>query len=59
MSLVLPDIAIRHSHDEDVPFMLVIYEHQIRHGVGEFGTYQIPPFRAEDLKRRRKNMHKL
>lgn len=58
MAFEAPDVIIRHSHDDDVSFMLAIYEQQIARGVGELGAYSITPFDAEDLKRRRKNMRK-
>jgi len=50
--------AVRPSREADVPAMLAIYLHHIRHGVepGAARDVEAPDF--EDLKRRRKTMHR-
>lgn len=53
-----PNVRIRPSTDADVPAMLSIYTHHIGRGVGDLGTYESEPLKAEDLKQRRKNMRK-
>jgi phosphinothricin acetyltransferase len=49
---------VRPSRDADVPTMLAIYLHHIRKGVDASlaGDFEAPD--ADDLKRRRKNMHR-
>jgi L-amino acid N-acyltransferase YncA len=54
---VSPRVFVRPSRDDDVPAMLAIYRHHIAHGVGDLGEYVPERLDAEDLKRRRKNMH--
>jgi L-amino acid N-acyltransferase YncA len=52
-------IFVRNSRDGDVPAMLAIYLHHIRRGVDpgvEENEFETPD--AEDLKRRRKSMHR-
>ena len=51
-------VIVRNSRDADVPAMLAIYLHHISKGVDprEFGDIEAPD--AEDLKRRRKSMHR-
>ncbi|HUN39009.1 MAG TPA: GNAT family N-acetyltransferase [Acetobacteraceae bacterium] len=51
-------IIVRSSNDDDVPAMLEIYRHHIAQGVGNIGRFEQAPFAADDLKARRKNMHK-
>jgi phosphinothricin acetyltransferase len=51
-------IVLRPSSHDDVPAMLDIYRHHIAQGVGNLGTFEPTPFDADDLKARRKNMHK-
>jgi phosphinothricin acetyltransferase len=53
-----PNVVVRNSRDADVPAMLAIYLHHISKGVDpqEFGDIEAPD--AEDLKRRRKTMHR-
>jgi len=51
-------IVLRPSRDEDVPAMLDIYRRHVAHGVGNLGAFEPPPFDADDLKARRKNMSK-
>ena len=53
-----PNVVVRNSRDADVPAMLAIYLHHISTGVdpNEFGDIEAPD--AEDLKRRRKSMHR-
>ncbi len=51
-----PGIVIRPSTDADVQAMIDIYEHHIRHGVGDTGDFEEDRLRPDDLKRRRKNM---
>ncbi len=51
-----PGIVIRPSTDADVAAMIEIYEHHIRHGVGDTGDFEEDRLRPDDLKRRRKNM---
>jgi phosphinothricin acetyltransferase len=54
-----PRIVVRDSRDADVPAMLAIYLHHIRRGVDpgiDTAAFETPD--AEDIKRRRKNMHK-
>ncbi|KMO29645.1 GNAT family N-acetyltransferase [Methylobacterium aquaticum] len=53
---VQPGIVIRPSTDADVPAMIEIYEHHIRHGVGDTGDFEEDRLLPDDLKRRRKNM---
>ena len=50
--------AVRPSREADVPAMLAIYLHHIRHGVepGAARDVEAPDF--EDLKRQRKTMHR-
>ena len=49
------DLAVRASTETDVPAMLAIYAHHIRHGLGDVDP---EPLHDEDIKRRRKNMLK-
>ena len=51
-------VVIRPSRDADVPAMLAIYLHHIRKGVDPayIGEAETPD--VDDLKRRRKNMHR-
>jgi L-amino acid N-acyltransferase YncA len=51
-------IIVRNSRDADVPAMLAIYLHHIANGVDpqDLGDIEAPD--AEDLKRRRKSMHR-
>ncbi len=54
-----PRIVVRDSRDADVPAMLAIYLHHIRRGVDpgvDTAAFETPD--AEDIKRRRKTMHK-
>jgi L-amino acid N-acyltransferase YncA len=51
-------IVLRPSSDDDVPAMLEIYRRYITHGVGNLGGFELTPFDANDLKARRKSMHK-
>ncbi|MGF3025757.1 N-acetyltransferase family protein [Methylobacterium aquaticum] len=53
---VQPGIVIRPSTDADVPAMIEIYEHHIRHGVGDTGDFEEDRLLPDDVKRRRKNM---
>jgi phosphinothricin acetyltransferase len=48
------DIAVRPSAEADVPAMLAIYSHHIRHGLTS--GFDPEPLHDEDIKRRRKNM---
>ena len=48
------DFAVRPSVEADVPAMLAIYSHHIRHGLGS--GFDPEPLQDEDIKRRRKNM---
>jgi L-amino acid N-acyltransferase YncA len=52
------NVLVRNSRDSDVAAMLAIYLHHIRHGVEPSQHHDIEPPDAEDLKRRRKNMHR-
>ena len=49
-------ITVRNSRDSDVPAMLSIYLHHIRHGVDPKYAGDIEAPDADDLKRRRKSM---
>jgi L-amino acid N-acyltransferase YncA len=52
-------VSVRDSRDADVPSMLAIYLHHIRRGVDpgvDPGEFETPD--AEDIKRRRKTMHR-
>jgi phosphinothricin acetyltransferase len=52
-------VLVRDSRDADVPAMLAIYLHHIRRGVDpgvDTGDFETPD--AEDIKRRRKTMHR-
>jgi phosphinothricin acetyltransferase len=49
------DIIVRTSTEEDVPSMVEIYSHHIRHGLG---TFDPEPLHDSDIKRRRKTMMK-
>ena len=51
------EIIVRPSRDDDVDAMLAIYLHHIRHGVDPFANHEIDVPQAEDIRRRRKNMH--
>ena len=53
-----PNVIVRNSRDADVTAMLAIYLHHISKGVDphEFSDIEAPD--AEDLKRRRKSMHR-
>lgn len=48
-------VTVRPSTEADVPAMIGIYTHHIRHGLGD---YEIEPLHPDDLKRRRKSMLK-
>jgi len=54
-------VQVRASREADVPAMLAIYLHHIRHGVDPSQHNDIEQPDADDIKRRRKNMlkHKL
>ncbi len=51
-------LVVRPSAESDVPAMLAIYEHHVRHGQSELDAeFMVPdPLRDDDIKRRRKNM---
>lgn len=51
-------MAVRPSVESDLPAMLAIYEHHVRHGQSELDAeFMAPdPLRDDDIKRRRKNM---
>ena len=51
-------LVVRPSAESDVPAMLAIYEHHIRHGQSDLDAeFMAPdPLRDDDIKRRRKNM---
>jgi L-amino acid N-acyltransferase YncA len=49
----MSEIVVRPSIEDDVPAMLAIYSHHIQRGLGQF---DVEPLRADDIKRRRKNM---
>ncbi len=51
-------LAVRPSVESDVPAMLAIYEHHVRHGQSDLDAeFMAPdPLRDDDIKRRRKNM---
>jgi L-amino acid N-acyltransferase YncA len=49
----ISEIVVRPSVEDDVPAMLAIYSHHIQRGLGQF---DVEPLRADDIKRRRKNM---
>ena len=51
-------VSVRASRDADVPAMLAIYLHHIRKGVDPRHVGDIETPDAEDIKRRRKSMHK-
>jgi L-amino acid N-acyltransferase YncA len=51
------EIFVRSSRDDDIDAMLAIYLHHIRHGVDPSANHEIGVPQAEDIKRRRKNMH--
>jgi len=51
-------VQVRASREADVPAMLAIYLHHIRHGVDPSQHDDIEQPDAEDIKRRRKNMLK-
>jgi len=50
-------VSVRASRDEDVPAMLAIYARHVSHGLDD-GADEIEMPQIEDIKRRRKNMHK-
>ncbi len=61
MSAVEPEVQpinVRPSRDADVPAMLAIYLHHIKKGVDPAYTGDIEAPDAEDIKRRRKSMHR-
>ena len=47
------DVIVRPSTESDVPAMLAIYAHHVRHGLGMADP---EPMQDEDIKQRRKNM---
>jgi phosphinothricin acetyltransferase len=51
-------VVVRASREADVPTMLAIYLHHIRKGVDPNFAGDIETPDADDLKRRRKNMHR-
>jgi phosphinothricin acetyltransferase len=51
-------ISVRPSRDADVPAMLAIYLHHIRHGVDPRQAGDIETPDADDIKRRRKSMQR-
>jgi L-amino acid N-acyltransferase YncA len=51
-------VIVRPSSDADVPAMLAIYLHHIRHGVDASTAGGVETPDADDLKRRRKNMQR-
>jgi L-amino acid N-acyltransferase YncA len=51
-------VTVRPSRDADVPAMLAIYLHHIRHGVDANTAGDIETPDADDIKRRRKSMHR-
>jgi L-amino acid N-acyltransferase YncA len=53
-----PAVLVRPSRDCDVPAMLAIYLHHIRHGVDPAQHDEVETSDADDIKRRRKNMQK-
>ena len=57
-SIPSPAIIVRPSRETDIPAMVAIYQHHIRHGVDPSMQYEVEPLDAEDIKRRRKNMQK-
>ena len=50
--------VVRPSREADVPAMLAIYLHHIRHGVDPDAAGDIETPDADDLRRRRKTMHR-
>lgn len=52
------EFVVRASRDEDIDAMLAIYLHHIRHGLDRSTDHVIDMPQADDIKRRRKNMHK-
>ncbi len=50
--------VVRPSREADVPAMLAIYLHHIRHGVDTDAAGDIETPDADDLRRRRKTMHR-
>ncbi|MFZ1963337.1 MAG: N-acetyltransferase family protein [Roseiarcus sp.] len=50
--------AVRPSREADVPAMLAIYLHHIRHGVEPGAARDVEAPDLEDLRRRRKTMHR-
>ena len=53
-----PGIFVRNSRDADVPAMLHIYMHHIAKGVDPDALHDSEAPDAEDIKRRRKSMHR-
>jgi L-amino acid N-acyltransferase YncA len=51
-------VLVRNSRDADVPAMLAIYLHHIRRGVEPSLDAEFETPDAEDIKRRRKSMHR-
>jgi L-amino acid N-acyltransferase YncA len=51
-------VVVRPSSEADVPAMLAIYLHHIRHGVDSSTAGGVETPDADDLKRRRKNMQR-
>jgi len=52
-----PHIVVRASRDDDVQAMLAIYLHHVRRGLDASGGVEYEEPDADDIKRRRKNMH--
>jgi len=50
--------AVRPSREADVPAMLAIYLHHIRHGVEDGAARDVEAPDLQDLRRRRKTMHR-
>jgi L-amino acid N-acyltransferase YncA len=52
-----PRILVRASREDDVNAMLAIYLHHVRRGLDATGAEEYEEPDADDIKRRRKNMH--
>ena len=56
--LAQPSVFVRPSREADVPAMLAIYLHHIRNGVDPSFAGDVETPDADDLRRRRKTMHR-
>jgi len=51
-------VTVRNSRDDDIDAMLAIYRHHISHGLDLANAAELEMPQIEDIRRRRKNMHR-